>query len=206
MKSEQLKKLIKEVVRKEIKQQVTSEVNKALSTIVAELIKNKSDRQPVVSPPVVETPVVAEEIQESVSPPPQPPTTPRKTINTGNPALDAILAETSGHGAAKIAPGEGSMASLMEGGFDRVGTEEEVVTSPPSGPKPTKPETKIDYLKNMVTAGAPPAKPSITETAAVPDVLKGVFKKDFRQLMKAIDEKAKNGGSGMINPSQITGG
>jgi hypothetical protein len=40
----------------------------------------------------------------------------------------------------------------------------------------------------------------------IPDSLKSVFKKDFRAIMKKIDETKKTGGSGLINASQVLSG
>ena len=51
-----------------------------------------------------------------------------------------------------------------------------------------------------------PQQRSVLDSGAVPDVLKGVFKKDFRSTMKKINEAAKTGGSGLISASQIIGG
>ena len=36
--------------------------------------------------------------------------------------------------------------------------------------------------------------------------LKKVFKKDFRAVMKKIDEQKKNGGGGYIDPSKVLAG
>jgi hypothetical protein len=87
----------------------------------------------------------------------------------------------------------------MDGGFDKIGQGET------AGIK--QPATNLDFLKQMVSQ-SPQAtnQPSALDGGSeVPDVLKKVFKKDFRAVMKKIDEQKKNGGGGYIDPSRLMG-
>ena len=40
----------------------------------------------------------------------------------------------------------------------------------------------------------------------IPDALKSVFKKDFRAVMKKMDEQKKTGAGGFIDPSKVISG
>jgi len=213
MKANELKKLIGEVVKKEIKQQVIQEVNKALSHIIAELIKSKSAPASTKSKPAPALPhrEISEDarkilddadhlLNESVSNPP----TPKIKISTGNPMLDAALAETAKTYTPNSQPtGEfnNNLSNLISSGFDKIGNEEEAITTKSNR---NVPKTNIGRLREIVSEAS--CNPSVTETAVVPDALKKIFNRDFRSLMKAIDQKKNAGPTGIIDPSKVISG
>ena len=172
MKIEELKKAIRHLVRQEVKKIVAEEVSKAMGKVLVEMVKEIKSNNP--------SPIV-EEVEEAPSR--------AAVLQTKNPKLNAVLAETARH----FKPLQNTpdtvvgLAELMEGRFDKIGREEM------AGVEPT---TKIDFLKQIV--GTSPLvesnQPSALDGGAeVPDVLKKVFKKDFRAIMKRIDEQKKSG-------------
>ena len=184
MKMDELKKAIRGLIREEVKKAVAEEVSKAMGKVLVEMVKeikaNPSSHTIVEN---VETPEVS-------------------TLHTKNPKLNSVLAETARHFTPNPKTADAAavgLAALMEGGFDKIGQNESVgIESPP---------TKLDFLKQMVGASGPAVmnQPSALDGGAeVPDVLKKVFKKDFRAVMKRIDEQ-KNGkaSGGYIDPSKV---
>ena len=177
MKAERLK----QVLRQMICEEVTEQVNKALSKILVEVMRE--NRKPVI------TEEVAPELERSV-----------RTISTGNTALDSVLAETAKN--PRVIPNENvgvSLVSLMNEGFEKIGQNEEAVTT-------DIPTTKIGFLKQLVSESAPPVQRSVTEGVEVPEMLKKVFKKDFRAIMKAMDRQKKEGNSGLFAGKVQMGG
>lgn len=171
-KSDKLRLLLKQMIREE----VADQVNKAMGKILVEVLKEAKVSIP--------SPTQDEPEPEQ-----------RKQVielkSTGNPKLDAILAETAKNHT-PIPREEGTSLAGLMGGFDKIGRNEEVITD--SG----KPQTKIDFLKQMVGESVQPAQASVTETADVPDALKKVFKRDFRDVMKAMDRQKKEGTAGLF--------
>jgi hypothetical protein len=173
---------LRQILRKLIKEEVAAEVSKAMGKVLVEMVKEiKSGGRSTI-------------IEEDVTPD-------VPILHTKNPKLNGVLAETARHfkpnqrTADEAALG---LAALMEGGFDKIGQNESVGVEPPS--------TKLDFLKQMVSTGpASMSQPSALDGGAeVPDALKKVFKKDFRAIMKRIDEQ-KNGtaSGGYIDPSKV---
>ena len=173
---------LRQILRKLIKEEVAAEVSKAMGKVLVEMVKEiKSGGRSTI-------------IEEDVTPD-------VPILHTKNPKLNGVLAETARHfkpnqrTADEAALG---LAALMEGGFDKIGQNESVGVEPPS--------TKLDFLKQMVSTGpASMSQPSALDGGAeVPDSLKKVFKKDFRAVMKRIDEQ-KNGtaSGGYIDPSKV---
>lgn len=178
MKIEELKKAIRHLVRQEVKKIVAEEVSKAMGKVLVEMVKEIKSNNP--------SPIV-EEVEEEV---------PSKAaiLQTKNPKLNAVLAETARHfkplqNTTDMSVG---LADLMDGGFDKIGRGETVGVEPPA--------TKIDFLKQMVgTRGRllESSQPSALDGGSeVPDSLKKVFKKDFRAIMKKMDEQKKGMSSG----------
>jgi len=162
---------LKQVLRQMIREEVTEQVNKALGKILVEVMRE--NRKPVI------TEEVAPESKRPV-----------RTLSTGNTTLDSVLAETAKTHTHLPSGDEGvSLASLMNEGFEKIGRNEKAITTP---------TTKIEFLKQMVAESAPPPQRSVTEGAEVPDMLKKVFKKDFREVMKAMDRQKKEGNSGLF--------
>jgi len=210
MNTKELAKIIKIAVREEVNRSVRKlvqeEVTKAMGTVIAELLLSKGDVLSETANKIVKKEVeeVEEVVEEAVAP-----VTPTKSpvqIKTGNVALDSLLQETAA--THKGIPREDSVDyGDLVGRFDKIGvadTETSFESHQTGAPK--RPETKIDYLKNMVGVTPSSAPQSvIADPQAVPDVLKGVFKKDYSKLLKKMDEVKKNGG-GTINPGMVTMG
>lgn len=200
MKIDELKKAIRGLIREEVKKVVAEEVNRAMSKVLVEMVKEIKSNNP--APSIVNnnggeredyTEREIEKLEEDVSPD-------GPILQTKNSKLNGVLAETARH----FRPNQKTMdaavglAELMGGGFDKIGQNESVGTIPHS--------TKLDFLKQMVSSGPTVMnQPSALDGGSeVPDVLKKVFKKDFRAIMKRIDEQ-KNGtaGGGYIDPSKV---
>ncbi len=183
MKIEDLKKVIRGMIKEEVKRAVSEEVNRAMGKVLVEMVREikLTDKHPI-----------TEEVSEEV-------------IHTKNPKLNSVLAETARRGKNFPKPDMSGLAELMGGGFDKVGTNETLGVVNPS--------SNMEFLKQMVGNSGTPNVPSVPSTPSVldyqdelPDSLQGVFKKDFRSTMKRLDEIKKNGGSGLISPSQVLGG
>jgi hypothetical protein len=180
MKTNELVKLIRQLVKEE----VSAEVSKAMGKVLVEMVRE-------IKSPTLNQQQIVENKKPTLSP-----------IKTNNPKLNSVLAETAQNYTPlkKTSDSAVSMASLLEEGFDKIGQNES------AGVSPADDGTKIGFLKSIITETA--HAPSVLDNGgeAVPDILKGVFKKDFRAVMKAIDEKKKNGSSGMINMNNIISG
>jgi len=182
MKIDELKKALKHLIREEVKKVVADEVNKAMGKVLVEMVKEiKANNN---------SPTIVEEVEHST------------IINTKNPKLNSVLAETTRHfkPLPKTADMVTGLAELMDGGFDKVGQGEDI------GIK-EKPSSNMEFLKQMVAQSPQPMnQPSVLDGGSgIPDALKKVFKKDFRAIMKKIDEQ-KNGGGGYIDPSKVLSG
>lgn len=99
-----------------------------------------------------------------------------------DPILNKILNETT-PGLPQTMHGS-SLVELQES-FGKIGANEEIYQQS----RPPEPTYIAPHLENMPVQ-------SYTDSPNVPDVLKNVFKKDFRQLMKKVDEKKKMGAVG----------
>ena len=184
MKIEELKKAIRNLVRQEVKKVVAEEVSKAMGKVLVEMVKEIKSNNP--------SPIV-EEVEEL------PPRT--AILHTNNPKLNSVLAETARHFKPLKNTSDVGLAELMDGGFDKIGQGETAGVGAPA--------TKIDFLKQMV--GSSPlmesTQPSALDGGAeVPDALKKVFKKDFRAIMKKMDEQKKGGGGGYIDTTKLLTG
>jgi len=181
MKIDELKKAIRGIVRDEVKRAVAEEVSKAMGKVLVEMVKEikSNPNQPR---------IVEESTEEDI-------TTDAPVLRTNNPKLNGVLAET----ARKFRPipreaGAG-LAELMDGGFDKIGHGDMGIESQPAAPA-----TKLDFLREMVGQTAAPPQTSVLDGGAeIPDSLKKVFKKDFRAVMKKMDEQKKGFGGG-FNP------
>lgn len=192
-KVDDLKRVIRLLVKEEVKKAVAEEVQKAMGKILVEIIKEVKSG---------EASRVVEQVQEEPTP---------EVIHTRNPRLNSVLAETARH--SRPLPRTDSLAEIMGGDFEKIGQSQEMTYEEPYQPKnvpmfdKNSPSKNMDFLKQMVgDAPLVPQQKSVLDSAAVPDVLKGVFKKDFRKVMKKIDESAKGGGSGLINAGQLFSG
>lgn len=186
MKIDELKKAIRHLVREEVRKAVAEEVSKAMGKVLVEMVKEIK----VNNPPKK---VVEEEIE-------QPDETP--ILQTKNPKLNGVLAETARrYRPIPRDPDAPGLVELMDGGFDKIGGGQELGIA-----QPPQPVTKMDFLKQMV-AQSPSAnnQPSALDGGAeVPDMLKKVFKKDFRAVMKRMDEQRSGAApGGFIDLSKV---
>lgn len=170
-------------VKQIIKEEVSSQVNKVMGTMLVEMIKESKKS------------TVVKEVLPAINP-----------IQTRNPRLNSALAETIRD--FKPLQKTGNLAELLDGGFDKIGESGEIYTDveqPRVSQQVTVPDgTNIGFLKSVISEGATTGQQhSVLGTDAVPDVLKGVFKKDFRAVMRKIDEQKKSGTQGLINPMNI---
>ena len=133
-------------------------------------------------------------------------------IYTKNPKLNSVLTETAR--TSQPLKKTGNLAELLDGGFDKIGGEVEEIYTNSSNTINSQPSqeiksdgTNISFLKSMINEGVTTGQQhSVLGTDAVPDVLKGIFNKNFRSIMKKIDETKKTGGQGLINPNSVISG
>ena len=192
MKIDDLKKAIRILVREEVKKAVAEEVSKAMGKVLVEMVKEiKINDKP-------------RQITESVEAPLE------EVIHTKNPKFNSVLAETARYSKPHPRSDLTNLAELMDGGFNKIGREEVSYEEQAQLENPTPtfggPSKNMDFLKQMVGPSLAPQQRSVLDSDVVPDVLKGVFKKDFRSIMKKIDETKKNGGGGFIDPSRVLAG
>lgn len=199
MKAEDLVRLIDKLVEKKlntkvqglIREAVAEEVSKAMGKVLVEMVKE------------IKKPTITEEVhteKESSTP-----------INTNNPKLNAVLADTARNFRPLKKELGGQIAELMDGGFDKIGQDQDPSYTEPD--QPNQPRvvvsdgTNLGFLKQVVSEGVTTGQQqSVLGTDVVPDVLKGVFKKDFRAVIRKMDEQKKFGSSGMIDPRSVLSG
>lgn len=196
MKIDELKKALRSLIREEVKKAVAEEVSKAMGKVLVEMVREiKTTDRP------------QRQITESVEEPLE------EVIHTKNPKFNSVLAETARY--SRPLPRTdltANLAELMDGGFEKIGQTEDVSyqeqgRSDRNIPTFDKNSKNLDFLKQMVGESSMiPQQKSVLDSAEVPDVLKGVFKKDFRSIMKKINETKTNGGGGFIDPSKVLAG
>jgi hypothetical protein len=182
MKIDELKKALRHLIREEVKKAVSEEVSKAMGKVLVEMVKEIKSNNPS---------TIVEEVEESSEP--------AAILQTRNPKLNSVLAETARNfKPLKKTTDSTGLVELM-GGFDKIGKGENIGIEQPA--------TKLDFLKQMVGTTTTEDQPSALDGGAeVPDALKKVFKKDFRAVMKRIDEQKKNGGGGYIDTTKLLTG
>lgn len=186
MKINELRNAIRQIVKEEVRTVVAEEVSKAMGKVLVEMVKE-------IKSPSLNKEVVQEEAEPQIQ---------GAVLKTNNPKLNSVLAETARNFKPLKKAAGGSLADLMDGGFDKVGQSESVGVT-----QPVDDGTNLGYLRSIISENTNPGTPSVLDRGAdVPDVLKGVFKKDFRAVMRKIDEAKKTGGMGMINASQVLSG
>lgn len=188
MKADQLVNLIDKLVERKltakirqiIKEEVSSEINKSMGRVLVEMVKE-----------VKKSPAIIEE-KPLVSP-----------IQTNNPKLNSVLAETAKNfKPLQKTSGVGSLAELLDGGFDKIG-EEDISYSEQQKSKIEQDGTNLGFLKSMISEGTTSGQNSVLGTDAVPDVLKNVFSKKAKDVFKKMEELKKNGTMGMIDSRNI---
>ena len=187
MKIDEFKKAIKGLIREEVKRTVAEEINKAMGKVLVEMVKEiKSNNS---------TSKIVEEKTETSN-------NSVAEINTKNPKLKSALLETAKHFKPLPKTNTNSLVELMGGGFDKIGQSQEPIAT-------EKPDTNLGFLKQMVGDSIVQSQQSVLDSRSgveIPEVLKNVFKKDFRSVMKKMDEQKKTGPMGLINSSQILTG
>jgi len=177
MKIDELKRAIQGLIRTEVKKVVAEEVSKAMGKVLVEMVKEIKSNDSI--PRIIEE-STEEEVESNVP-----------ILKTNNPKLNNVLAETARHFKPLPRNSGAGLAELMDGGFDKIGGGEDVGVEAPA--------TKLDFLKQMVGQSNPASQPSALDGGnEVPDVLKKVFKKDFRAIMKKIDEQKKGLSGGLL--------
>jgi len=191
MKAEQLVKLIDTLVEKKlnakvkqlIREEVSSQVNKVMGQMLVEMVRGK---QAPAKPTPIESP-----------------------IQTRNPKLNQVLAETAHY--SKPLPRTNQLADLLDGDFEKIGGDVEEAYSmagPPQAPRTVEPDgTNIGFLKSMVSEGVTTGQQqSVLGTDAVPDVLKGVFFGKARDVVRKMNEQKRTGTQGLISPAGLFSG
>lgn len=202
MKAEDLVKLIDRLVEKKlntrvqriIKEAVAEEVSKAMGKVLVEMVKE------------IKKPTITEETHTEEETPQRP-----APLVTGNPKLNAVLAETARNFKPLKKEMGGQLAELMDGGFDKIGQDEDASYSDPtlpSQPKVTISDgTNLGFLKQVVSEGVTTGQQqSVLGTDAVPDVLKNVFFKKAASVVRKMNEQKKNGSQGLIDPRNVLSG
>jgi len=182
MKIDEIKKAIRGLIREEVKKAVAEEVSKAMGKVLVEMVKEIKTNN---------SPRITENIEEGVDEIPE-------VIHTKNPKLNSVLAETARYSKPlpRTTGGSSNLVGLMSE-FEKIGKTEDINTI-------GVPSKNMDFLKQIVGTNPSINQPSALDGGEeVPDVLKKVFKKDFRSFMKKMDE-AKPGG--FIDPSKILTG
>lgn len=190
MKKNELTDIIRTLVREEIRKQLPQALTEVFSSLM-------NGRQVV---------------NEQISPQPQIDMPTHASFNTGNPTVDAIMKGIS------IDPsnfGSGPMVDLEEG-FSRVGSSMAELMEKEVAPVPNMPTFKKGSVMDMIkhTISTPVAAegmahqtamlnvPSILDCkSSIPAPVAKVFNRDFRSVMKAIEQKKKNGMIG--NPMSV---
>jgi len=171
MKADELIKAIRKLVRDEVKKVVTEEVNKSMTRLLAEVI-NRNPNEAAVA--------IREEAQ------------PQKTYTKDNRLNEALNSTvTNLRQREPRAPHTSPMVSLSDM-FDKIDAGEDVITQPT--PSPIDTSTKLGMLKSIVSNGPINQQTSVLDHVHATPIA-NVFKKDFRSMMKKIDEKQKKGGS-----------
>jgi hypothetical protein len=158
---------LKQLIQRMVKEEVAAEVSKAMGKVLVEMvkeIKNSPSTQTITE----ETPDVP-------------------VLKTNNPRLNGVLAETARNYKPLPRTNDGSsLVELMEGGFEKIGKHEKVDVG--------QPQTKMDFLKQMVNESAPPAQMSVLDVAPeeLPAGLQNLFKKDFKSIL-ALSKKKQGG-------------
>jgi len=199
MKAQDLVKLIDKLVEKKIdskirqliKEDISSQINATMGKMLIEMVQKSGNsgggRKDYVG-------------QEVPDPSP---------INTNNPRLNAVLAETARHSRQLPREARGSLAELLDGGFDKIGGDVEPAYEQTTQPRQVVSDgSNMGFLKQIVSEGVSTGQvqQSVLGTDAVPDALKSVFKKDFRSVIRKMDEQKKNGSPGLINPMNLLSG
>jgi len=174
MKAEDLIKVIRKLIREEVKKVVSEEVNKSMVKLLAEVVSSKNSGQIIPE---------ANPVKEEASP----------KIFSRNPLLNEALNSTTS-AVKKTDPS--SRVSLSEM-FSKVGEHEQVITEPRSSEIKLDTSSNIGMLKSIVNKEPVGQQTSVLDNAASTP-LAGVFKKDFRALMRKMDEKKTTGSSGFF--------
>ena len=193
MKIDELRKVIRKLIKQEVREILPEEVSKAMGKVLVEMVREIKANNP--SPAIVE---------ETVEEP-----TVASIIHTKNPKLNSVLAETARNFRPLQKTLDAGLMELMEGGIEKTGADFPAAVNEGSESHIEPPATKLDFLKQMVGQSSNnESQPSALDGGAeVPPALKKVFKKDFRAVMKRIDEQKKGlAPAGYIDATKVLSG
>lgn len=177
MKANNLREILKKMISEEVQKQLPKLLFELLGQNGKNVIKEVSIPSNGVNKPAMSKPISVRPVAvKPVAPKPM-----RQYVK--NPILNKILNETT-PGLAQTSYNNTSVLDMVGGNFNKTGMNDEVYTS----------------MKELVNEDVTPM-PSVSETNSVVEnnplaSLSKVFNRDYRSVMKAIDEKKKGGISG----------
>ena len=182
MKAEDLIRVLRKMIKEEVQKAVAQEVNKSMTRLLAEVISNRDHNRFL-----NERTYQSKEVDHTPEPPPQKHFVKDKRLNEVlNATIPDLAVRESSVGM------RGPKVSLTDM-FNKIDSNEDVVTSPQE--QKIDMSSKMNMIKSIVTTGPVMQQTSVLDVAdSTP--LAGVFKKDFRTMMKKIDKVQKNGGGG----------
>lgn len=181
MKAEDLIRVLRKIIKEEVQKTVVQEVNKSMTRLLAEVISNRDHNRYL-----NERTYKSKEADHTPEPPPQKHFVKDKRLNE---VLNATVGDLSSR--ESLTGIRGPKVSLTDM-FNKIDSNEDVVT-----PQEQKIDmsSKMNMIKSIVSPGPVMQQTSVLDTVSSTP-LAGVFKKDFRTMMKKIDKVQKNGGGG----------
>lgn len=176
MKAEDLIKVLRKMIKEEVQKAVAQEVNKSMAHILAEVIGSRDHNRQLNE---------RTELTEARVPDSRPQRNFAKDKRL-NDVLNATVPDLSSRETS------GPKVSLTDM-FNKIDSNEDVVTAPVE--QKIDMSSRMNMIKSIVTPGPVAQQTSVLDIAASTP-LAGVFKKDFRTMMKKIDKVQKNGGGG----------
>lgn len=167
---------LKQIIREIVENEVPKYVNKAVISILYEAVKNqKCDRKANIQKPSSNSNPSNNNINRHSI----------KKKYTNNEVLNDILNET---------------VSDLPKTEPLVSIDESISHKKENQPNSMPVNNRLDFLKSIITESSVPEQTSVMDNInSIPPDLKKVFNRDFRSVMKAIDEKKKTG----INPTRL---
>lgn len=179
MKSEDLKKIIRSIIQEEVRNQLPALIPQVLTEILnGKTLKSNIKTPPTVPRQSVESRPVQKEVKKEFK------------KYTNNPLLNEVLNQTVN----KIVP-EGSFVGYMERPYM---SPVDININDPA--ESMNNNDSIDYSSLNESVAPTRSVPVVANVAPVNEdqaKVLGKINRDFRSLMKAVDEKRKNGTGGM---------
>lgn len=187
MKTEDLIKVLRKLIKEEVQKTVADEVNKSMARLLSEVINNRASTHTGKS-------FVGEQVEQEQEAPPQKQYAKNNRLNE---ALNSTVPDLRARDAK--AGFTSPRASLMDM-FDKIEAPEEAYAQPqPQRPQDVVLDTssKINMLKSIVSPEPVGQQVSVLDHVAATPIA-NVFKKDFRALMKKMDQQKDKGGGGFF--------